>query len=234
MVSLLEAARDAVLDLVFPTRCLGCDAPGQWFCETCLTASRLTRSLTHCQRCNRFTRRPGRLCGAHRQALGLHGLASLGDFHAPPLRRAIHLGKYEAVGTGLTALTTHLLERVEPVLAAVPVGVLVPLPLSAPRLRTRGYNQSLIIARELERRTGHALSLGLTRRQDAGQQVGRSRAERLDAMDGVFAWRGEHAPRSVILVDDVITTGATLRAAAQALRTAGAREIYALTLADEV
>jgi ComF family protein len=120
--------------------------------------------------------------------------------------------------------------------AVLPVGTLakgptmVPVPLHPARRRRRGFNQSEILAAALARRTGFAVLDCLTRSGPAGSQVGRARAARLSAPPGRMQARTP-APRRALIVDDVATTGATLAACARALRTAGAREITAITFA---
>ena len=108
-------------------------------------------------------------------------------------------------------------------------GVLVPVPLHARRLRRRGFNQAERLAAALSRRTGLRVADCLRRTGGARTQVGRDRAERLAGVGGsVVVHPGMDAPRRAILVDDVVTTGATLAACARALRAAGAVDVSAV------
>ena len=112
--------------------------------------------------------------------------------------------------------------------------VLVPVPLHPDRLRERGYNQALELARALaERVAGCAWLDLLVRRRDTGQQVRLGRTERVENMDDAFRVRpGARVPRArLVVVDDVLTTGATLSACAEALRVGGARCVDAAALA---
>jgi ComF family protein len=115
--------------------------------------------------------------------------------------------------------------------------ILVPVPLSNKKLRLRGYNQ----AAELGRPLAQALQLEwrpdwVSRTQDGAEQKGRRRSERLKALRGHFRAHPAVAGRTVIVVDDVITTGATLAAVARALKSAGALRVIgwvaARTLSD--
>jgi predicted amidophosphoribosyltransferase len=105
-------------------------------------------------------------------------------------------------------------------------GSVVPVPAAPPRLRRRGFDPAGELAAALGTRLGTPPERCLARR-GSGHQVGRRRAERIRYPPRVEAVA--EAPRSVLLVDDVLTTGATLTACAQALRGAGARRIVALT-----
>jgi predicted amidophosphoribosyltransferase len=108
-------------------------------------------------------------------------------------------------------------------------GALVPVPLAPGRRRRRGYNQAEALARALSERTGLLVCAVLERRGDRGRQLGRGRRARL-ARAPAFRARSL-APPCAVLVDDVITTGATLAACARALRAAGASEVAAVSYA---
>jgi ComF family protein len=111
-------------------------------------------------------------------------------------------------------------------------GVLVPVPLHAARRRRRGFNQAERLARELGRRTGLPVSDCLRRGGARGTQMGRDRDARLAALSGAITVRsGAPAPREAVLVDDVLTTGATVLACAAALRAAGAERVTAVAYA---
>jgi predicted amidophosphoribosyltransferase len=105
-------------------------------------------------------------------------------------------------------------------------GTVVPVPPAPARLRRRGFDPTAEFAAALAERIGAPLDPCLARR-GAGAQVGKRRAERVAHPPAVSARRS--APRSVLLVDDVLTTGSTLTACAQALRAAGAARVIALT-----
>jgi len=115
-----------------------------------------------------------------------------------------------------------------------PPAVLVPVPIPARRARVRGFNQAERIAAALARRTGMRV-VDCLRRSGGGRQVGRGRSERLLALEGeVETRRGAAIPETVVLVDDVATTGATLAACAAVLHDSGSDCVlgvaYALAL----
>ena len=114
-----------------------------------------------------------------------------------------------------------------------PVEILIPIPLGKRRLKERGYNQVAMIARPLSNQVGLEYRPDtLFRARETRSQVGLSASERQENVrDAFLAVRKKVGGRSVLLMDDVSTTGATLSSAAEALYDAGAREVYAVTIA---
>jgi ComF family protein len=112
---------------------------------------------------------------------------------------------------------------------------LVPVPLHRARERQRGYNQSRLLAREMSASLDWPVVEALARLRNTPAQVGLNRAQRLaNVRDAFCVTDASVAGRRVLLIDDVCTTGATLGACSQALRRAGARSVWALTLARAV
>jgi ComF family protein len=153
--------------------------------------------------------------------------------YAFPWADCIASFKFQA-DPSLARTLAHLMRHapwIEPALDAA--SLVVPMPLTPARLRERGFNQALELARHLAPYKTHAHTL--LRRGDSAHQVGASRQERLNhvrdafwvAPERVFAVRGQY----VVLVDDVMTTGASLYEAARALRAAGAAHITGVVLA---
>jgi predicted amidophosphoribosyltransferase len=141
-------------------------------------------------------------------------------------------------GTARDLVTALKLRRLLPVAATIAEriewlapasllsGAIVPVPTARLRSLGRGFDPAAEIAAALAERTGLPLAPCLTRR-GGGRQVGKRRGERIGHPPHVQP-RGE-VPRSVLLVDDVLTTGATLSACARALRSAGAVRVVAVT-----
>lgn len=212
------------MDAVWPPRCLVCDGeawdgalPG--LCARC--GDRLPRSHRPCRRCGA---EPGRHVAA---ACGLEAI----DEVVAPLRyldgaRALVLAlKFHGKTPAAVPLGALLADAV--VEAGVPGDLVVPVPLSARRQRTRGHNQADELARPLARATGVPRDArALVRRRDIAPQSGLSRSARARNPRGAFAARRERVEgRCVLLVDDVLTTGATASACARALRRAGAARV---------
>jgi predicted amidophosphoribosyltransferase len=110
--------------------------------------------------------------------------------------------------------------------AALHSGVVVPVPVHPAHRRRRGVDHSSELARAFARRTGLPFSNCLVRRGDPAPQVGRGRRARMGGPLGSIAVRpGLPVPQHVVIVDDVVTTGATIAACATVLQAAGARQI---------
>ena len=150
-----------------------------------------------------------------------------------PTRRALWALKY----SGAARLAPILAEAVNPTLGLL-LGVtgpadLVPIPLHADRRAARGYNQAELIAASLARRRGLRVVRALERVKPTTKQHRLNRVARLQNLRGAFRACGR-APPTAILVDDIITTTATLEACATVLREAGSTEAFGLAVAREV
>ncbi len=202
---------DHLLSLLLPDRCVGCGQLGVLLCDACR------------RRLVAYDGDPPRVAD---QLTGVQ-VAYVFD---GVLRQAVHQLKYRSrqrIARPLGALLADHL-RAHP----LPCDALVPVPLHPHRLAERGFNQAELLAREVARATGLPLIVGpLVRIKATGQQALLDMPGRIANVAGAFVWRGPPPPARVALVDDVLTTGATVNACAQALRAGGARDVYALALA---
>ncbi|MFH1484246.1 MAG: ComF family protein [Chloroflexota bacterium] len=231
----LGLARDAIIELLFPARCVGCGQEGAFLCAPCRDG--LPRHLPpYCLKCGEGllpNASGSALCLRCRQVpLEIDGIRSPYLFQGT-VREAVHALKYRHL-RALAPTLAHLLRQhleAQP----LPVEILVPVPLHRRRLRERGYNQAALLAREL----GKLLDLpvvepALGRTRDAPPQARATTAEerRRNVAQAFVAGPGVEG-KSALLIDDVCTTGATLEACAQALKKAGAASVWGLTLARE-
>jgi len=231
-ISLLARLGRAAVDLVFPPRCALCGRGGPFLCEEC--ASSLPRALPpRCPRCWRPTADPELCLECLEQPSPLEGVRST-FLYQGPVRELVHALKYD----GQAALAEPMARLMEADLRRQAVGVdlLAPVPLSGWRERTRGYNQSTLLARELARllRLPLAKDAMARSRHTPPQARIATASERRRNVEGAFVCRDRGlAGRSILIVDDVTTTGATLEACAAALKAAGAARVRALTFARE-
>lgn len=205
----------------FCTRCVAAFAPPHGRCGRC--ALRLSGDIERCGECLRepppFTRT---LCAVD-YAFPWDRLIAGFKFHGRP----------ELAGP----MSRLMLQAARSTVSDLPTtALLVPVPLSAARLAERGYNQAWELARRLARATGlRALPRALERVIDTRHQAELDRAQRMANLRAAFlvpsAARGELEGRHVLLVDDVVTTGATAREAATTLLRAGAGQVVLWVLA---
>jgi ComF family protein len=220
----LASVADRALDLALPAACAGCNREGPALCQECRPALDV-----------RLAAEPG-------VAMGLPG-----DIPEPLLQL-----EWCAPFTGVTRRALHALKyggerRLAPLLGAAIARrwgragaageVLVPVPASPDRVRERGYDQAALLAAEAGRRLRMPAVRALERTRTTTAQFDLDRAARSSNLDGAFrvipAARSRVAGRWVILVDDVVTTGATLGACASALLEAGALAVSAVAVARE-
>lgn len=218
-----------VLDWLLPPRCGGCGALGGWLCPRCVAGiRRLEEPL--CRRCGRELESAGAPCACSRRLRHLARLRAAAAYEGP-LARAVHRFKYRGWRALAPALARLLIARL--VVDGVPASYVLAVPLHRARRRRRGYNQSELLAQEVRRALVLRAPPGrLVRTRDTRPQVGLDRPRRRANVDGAFRWEGTNGLREpVLLVDDVVTTGATLEACAAALAEAGFGRVSGITLA---
>ena len=214
----------AVLDLLLPPRCPGCDQEGQLICERCRVP---------------FLRRRDEPPGA---PIGLpvdlpDGLLQLEWCAAftGPVRTAIHTLKYAGERRLVEPLAEVMAQRWR--FAGRGGDLLVPVPVHAARRRDRGFDQAEDLARACARVLNLPVERCLARRERTAAQHALGRSERARNVGHAFGVRPGFertvSGRWIVLVDDVTTTGATLAGCAAVLAGAGARAVSALTLARE-
>lgn len=231
------AARGA--DLLMPPACLACTTP-------------IDRHHALCARCwasTTFIRAP--LCdvtgiplpfGGEGRMVSARALAGPPDYdraravahHAGAMRRLVHRFKYADSHEARPLFARWLAEAGRDLLAEA--DVIVPVPMGRWRLILRRYNQAAILAGEVARLSDVPMApLVLVRARKASRQVGLTRAQRRDNVAGAFRVaahrRREVEGRRVLLIDDVVTTGATVEACARVLKKAGATHVDVLALA---
>jgi len=215
------------LDLALPAACSGCGREGAPLCEACLPALDARLALPGGTPMGLPADIPAPL-------LQLEWCAPF----AGPVRAALHDLKYAGERRLADPLGAAIARRWSRV--GIGAEVVVPVPVHADRERRRGYDQAALIAEVAARHLGLPSVRALERGRATVAQFELGRDERAANVAGAFRPRRSlrHAPeaiagRWVLLVDDVVTTGATLAASAEALETAGARVVSAITVARE-
>ena len=229
--SLLSVAWRRTLDLVFPPRCVGCRSFGSFLCSHCLATTPRAQP-PRCPVC--WMPGAGDVCGRCRSQPFAFGAARCPFVYDGAAREAVHALKYRGVSAVAEVMARAMAECLEE--WAPQAAALVPVPLTGGRRRSRGYNQSEMLARELSRLSGLPVATGvLVRRRGAPPQARAvdEAARRANVADAFAVRQRDPLAGPLLLVDDVMTSGATLDACARTLRRAGHGPVYALTFARE-
>jgi ComF family protein len=208
----------ACIDLIFPPRCAGCGRVDDVWCEQCTLNLEALPVTLH----------------IHADAIDSIEQIAFTGIHAQILREAVQALKYNNV----QALAEALGKRVAAEIALVnwTFDIMIPVPLHADRLKERGYNQAQEVCEFAAAQLGYTcLPQALKREVYSHSQVGLSAQERKKNVAGVFSASSDLVSgRTILLVDDVCTTGSTLAECAQALKAAGALQVYGLTVTAAV
>jgi len=226
----------------FPTRCKTCgrlldSAAERILCRACLDEI-VPGRLAACPRCGRFFDGAGEAhlcasCSTNSPAFSVHRSCAT---YRGRLKDALLLFKYKKfrpVGRDLAIFMNETKKKDEALWDGVEM--IVPVPLHARRARERGFNQSAVMARELGKLRGLPVETRVLRKiRNAPPQTSLERMGRLTNVRG--AYRTVHPERfrgrTLMLIDDVYTTGSTLRECAAVLAAAGAKEVRAMTVAQ--
>lgn len=235
---MLRLMLQGLANLLWPPRihCLiceaplaGCSEPAGLVCDQCLGSMAFDPHEPRCANCTRPTYAADGLCAECADGSPFGVVFSLGP-HKGALREAVHHFKFEDRRELGQVLGRRLARTI-----SVRYDCVVPVPLHRSRLRERGYNQAALIGKELADAAGVPLYEGmLVRLRQTGHQAKLHRSSRLHNLQGAFGIAQPNPPwtgRRVLLVDDVLTTGATAAAAATELYGSGARTVDLAVLA---
>lgn len=218
-----------ILDWIYPPRCCNCDRVGVVFCPECEGSIKLLKGNL-CATCGyplRSRKSVCQKCASEKppfealRSLGSHEGALRHGVHALKYRRDLDLGHFFAIR--LAALVTR---------EAWQIDLIVPVPLSPAHLKQRGYNQSACISQNLAWLLGLPHSnTSIKRVKETQEQITLDVNERfMNLCDAFNANPATLEKKRVLVVDDVITTGATMQNCAKAVRIAGAEAVYGISV----
>ncbi len=232
---------ERIAELLYPSQanCLGCAAPNGaqygWLCSEC------TRQLVEifnymgerCERCGApmSSEHRCRVCKSWKE--NDVDMARFVYAYDSPISGLIHQFKYSRVHKLDVFLGGKICEMVEKEQMPKP-DILVPVPLHKSRQRDRGFNQAELLARTMEIELGWSVAEVLERTHKTKQQAKLGAAKRKHNLQGVFSLIGNAEGLSIMLVDDVLTTGSTANECANVLKAGGAACVSLVTVAAAV
>jgi ComF family protein len=223
-----------LVDTIFPPHCAGCKRSGTILCTSCIAKFGPVQPSS-CQRCGRAILEPDITCRiCHNDPARLLGLCAVSSFEEP-LRSCIHALKYEGNVRLAEPLGLLLAQRFSRTM--LEADAVIAVPLHSDRQKERGYNHAQLLAEVCAKQASVPFHEHmLVRHRATLPQVGLSMRERYLNIAGAFLCAPAYATgalvgRTIVIIDDVATTGATLEACAAPLFTAGAREVRGLVLA---
>ena len=230
MQLLTSKIKKFLLDLFFPKNCLGCKQPDTYLCRDCFNKIPLAANNA-CFFCQEITGN-GRICLNCKKEIYLDGVISATDYKNPLIRELIRAFKYHYVqelAGPLSQLMIRVLEQNFQFL-------IIPIPLHRHRLRYRGFNQAELIAEKIAEHfqlptEKNALKRKISRTPQAKISDIEKRKLNIENSFDAGPEIKSIENKIVLLVDDVITTGATLNEAAKILKQNNAKEVWAITIA---
>lgn len=221
-----------ILDLVFPKRCVSCGKIGEYFCQNCRSKIQFVDHQI-CPVCQK----PSISSTTHfrcQTKLSLNGLISA-VYYMGSARAAIHKLKYKFLYSVADDLVNLICEKLD-FEKLIPKNdfILLPIPLHPARENLRGFNQAEKLAKILAKNFGWEISGNvLVRTKNTKPQTELPASERRKNVIGAFKVVDKKAvkDKNFILVDDLVTTGSTLKSAGFALKRAGAAKVWCLTFA---
>ncbi len=227
---MLKEVKAIIIETIFPKTCLSCGKIGDFFCQQCQAKIRKIE-LPLCPFCRRISAQ-GHSCLKCRQKKALNGATVYGYYQSQPLKLAIKALKYGNIFGLSEYLAKILIEKIEK--DNLQFDIITSVPISKKRLRERGYNQTELLGRVIAEYFKKPFFMGLIKAKDTLPQVGLKRTERLYNLKNSFVvTAGDIKDKKVLLIDDVLTTGATLNEVAKVLKKAGARQVWGAVLARE-
>jgi len=229
MTALINRVFWGSLDWIYPPMCASCGEPGFRLCAECQSKIKFIKGK-RCAVCGEPLVGTVAVCASCRTKPPAYTAMRNLALYEGVIRECIHAIKYDhnqGLGEFFSDQLAALVDE-----AGWKPDLVMPVPLSARRFAERGYNQAASLAKPLALQLGVRYHpFGIERTRDTPSQVGLSGEARRQNVTGAFKALPEVvAGKQVLIVDDVMTTGSTMEACAQALKDAGAGAVFCLTL----
>jgi len=233
MKILYNKIKETILDTFYPKFCVECKKHGEQVCfdcvnsiyriktNTCFYCGRISKQSKHCITCRSDNKDK------------LRGILVATRFDEGPTKEMIHYLKYNGYFEFADLLGELMVERI--VRSGIPFEdyIVVPVPMHTSRIGERGYNHAELMARYISHRLGYKGGLVLERVTNTVRQIGLSREKRLKNIVGKIRCEDKALikDKNVLLVDDVATTGSTLKECANVLKADGAKSVWTVVVA---
>ncbi len=226
--------KNLFLDTIFPITCLVCKKEGRFICIDCKMGLK-RQSSQHCIMCE--GKSPfGFTHSGCQTPFGADGLFSIFDYHDENIAKIIINGKYGFLPGVFKELGIILASEIKNNNQLMDKNTyLVPIPLSKPRKRWRGFNQAEILCKTISKELNMPYGDLLVRAKSTKTQKDLKKEERIKNVEGCFKLKKGINPHgaNIILIDDVVTTGSTLLEAVKVLKRNGAAKVWCLTVARD-
>lgn len=211
--------------LVLPISCLNCGEESDWICQKC--SRQIAFSRPELCFCGKYG--PNGLCDKHSRFTDLDGLSSIFSYADPVARELIKSLKYKAQTDVISFLEWKLLKRS---LQLLPKGefTVTSIPVDKAKYNQRGFNQAEMIARALIEPVIEYEELLIKVKPTKSQTVLNKKQRQKNLRRAFRLKKGVTVPENIIIVDDVVTTGSTMREAAKTLRKSGAKRVWGFAL----
>lgn len=213
------------LSIITQKECLVCNKPGEIVCPDCWQTEFGLRTPA-CFMCNELSN-GGKTCPRCRRKSSLNGVTTNYRL-VGPMQELIYGLKYY----GNREIASFVAQHVVTGLPNIKFDYITYVPATGKSQRKRGYNQAELLAVQVSKQTGLLLKPTLLRLHHT-DQIGLGRAQRFESVRDNFIARGKFDAKNILIVDDVITTGATLSECANTLKASGAKKIWGLTIAKK-
>ncbi len=234
---LLRKSLGRLVEAFFPHFCVDCGQEGKVFCSSCRALSQISlRGVFTCPACGEKTPLGERCARRSCQRSPIDGSIAAAPYAAAPLRRLLHLYKYQAVDEAEREVERAFGAFVAghlPLLEFLDGATVIPVPMSSIRRAVRGFNQSEALSGVIGGLLGLPVDNGVLGRHFRWYrqaEIKSAEARARNAAGSVFLKSPLGERRRFVLIDDVMTTGATLAECATVLRDAGAEEVWVVTL----